>query len=122
MTTSTITCNQHCNQGRECDCYERAAAIVAPRSGALDKRYTCDQLGVCQGRGDCDCSAPAPARAGGVAYAASIDGGNVWFVGPKPEPLLTVRDVLAMAAVYGASALAALVAAGFAAWYLAGWL
>jgi len=126
MTTPTITCNQHCNQGRECDCDERAEAIVVTRPGALDERYTCDQLGVCQGRGNCDCSSPAPARAGWAAYAAELGGGNVWFSGSEPEPLdpplLTMGDVLEMAAVYGASALAALVAAGFSVGYLAGWL
>lgn len=46
--------------------------------------HTCDQLGICQGRGDCNCQ----------KHSSAVQGNNVWFVGTEPiEPTLPIDSI-----------------------------
>lgn len=51
-------CTHHCNEGRDCP--------------ARKTKHTCDELGVCQGTGDCGCT---PSEQTSVPMEA----GNVWL-------------------------------------------
>lgn len=46
---------------------------------------TCDELGVCQGRGNCTCASEAPPEAG-----------NVRFISNEPLEIMTTTDRIAV--------------------------
>jgi len=95
-------CTQVCNQGRDCTCIApvclpptttRPAWMDGATQGARHRPRTCHELGVCQGRGDCDC----------VHHTTGdVDGGNVRLDDPGAaltgqEWVLDLTGVLSIA-------------------------
>ena len=78
----TDCCNEfgQCTQGSNCPIRACTRRMPAPPINSTKvptyHRRTCDQLGVCQGRGDCDCVASVPPEAGTfrITYLGKDDG------------------------------------------------